>query len=226
MRWSETCLLFYCCCSGHFKIPACLWGGGSKDWHQVSSLIVSLRQSLTEPEFANSANLVASKPLRSSCFNLPRCILRRYVLSTQSCITQACTTPRLFTWVLGNRTQAFTLAQQTLYWLTYHPSLRDAPLSLAFSSPLSWTISCYPIWPQIWPFSCSETFEPCFWECVCRPGWYYTGDTFWVLLVRFVWMDLRSHRSDDFVGQLVVALLHSWGDGSSKVNTTNAVSDT
>lgn len=61
---------------------------------------------------------------------------------------------------------------------------------------------------------------------MCRPGWCYTGDTFWVLLVRFVWMDLRSHRSDDFVGQLVVALLHSWGDGSSKVNTTNAVSDT
>lgn len=36
-------------------------GGRSKDWRQVSSLIVSLRQSLTEPEFANSANLVGQQ---------------------------------------------------------------------------------------------------------------------------------------------------------------------
>lgn len=77
MRWSEICLLFYCCCSGHFKIPAylpaclpvcllvgdgaCSYMWGSKDWHQVSSLIISLRQSLTEPEFANSANLAGQK---------------------------------------------------------------------------------------------------------------------------------------------------------------------
>lgn len=70
MRWSETCLLFYCCCSGHFKIPA--GGGGSKDWHQVSSLIVSLRQSLTEPEFANSANRAGQQAPEILLFQPPQ----------------------------------------------------------------------------------------------------------------------------------------------------------